>query len=258
VAPTNEKVERLKEKLRLETPLIAVYDAAPDEAFEPTVTARGRACCFAYYKQWLQGKTLVIEKDKSNSFGDPQSGCPGAQRAFGLTDQYPPWMAHFLTDGEGAPMGEGLKATPQLAREYIERARPPALSGDTVLLGPLKLERWNAVRSVSFFVDPDRLAAVMTLSAFWSSDPDFVTAPFSSGCGLLWRDLDQQNRERAMIGCTDIAMRRYIPPEILCLTVRPGHFEKMVGFPEGAFLNREWWNALMEARAAQRREDPAS
>lgn len=245
--PTADKIERLKEKLRLEMLIVAVYDCAPDEAFEPIVRATGRACCFAHYKGWMMGKTLVIERG-ADDFADPKNGCPGAQRAFGLEKEYPPFMAHFLTDGEGAPMGEGLKAAPELAQEFLDRAEPPTLSGDTILIGPLRLDRWEHVRSVTFFADPDRISALMTLAAYWSSDPDFIHAPFSSGCGLLMRDLESQERERAVLGCTDIAMRKYVPPEILCLTVTPGHFERMVDVPDGAFLDGEWWNALMDSR----------
>ena len=157
-------------------------------------------------------------------------------------------MAHFLTDGKGAPMGEGLKATPALAQEFLDRAKAPAPAGDTVLLGHLRLSAWDRVRSVSFFADPDRLSALLTLSAFRSSDPDLVAAPFSSGCGLLWRDLRSQPRDRPVIGCTDIAMRRHLPPDILCLTVSPARFEEMLDYPDDAFLRRSWWMELLESR----------
>lgn len=245
--PTTEQIDRLKEKLRLDSPVIAVYDCAPDDSFEPLVRSTGRACCFAYYRQWMAGTTLAIERG-ADDFADPKNGCPGAQRAFGLEKEYPPFMAHFLTDGTGAPMGEGLKESPALAQDFLDRAKPPVLSGDTILIGSLRLERWEHVRSVTFFADPDRIAGLMTLAAYWSSDPDFIYAPFSSGCGLLMREVESAERERAVLGCTDIAMRKYIPPEILCLTVTPRHFERMVTVPDGSFLDGEWWNALMDSR----------
>lgn len=245
--PHAAAVQRLTDALRLKTPIVAVYDAAPGPQFEPLVEAKGRACCFAYYGQWLKGVTLAIARETGTSDA-PTQGCPGAQNALGLGRGYPPYMARFLTDGVGAPMGEGLKATPELAQEFLDRAVPPPISGDHVLIGPLRLEQWERVRTLTFFVDPDRLAALMTLAAFWSSDPDEIAAPFSSGCGLLWRELAGARRDRAVLGCTDIAMRRYLPPEILCLSVSPERFARMVGFPEGAFLTRSWWNELMGAR----------
>jgi hypothetical protein len=90
------------------------------------------------------------------------------------------------------------------------------------------------------------------LAAYWSSDPDEIAAPFSSGCGLMWRELISFDRDRPILGCTDIAMRKYVPPHILCLTVSPARFEKMVNFPDGSFLNREWWNDLMDSRQKEK------
>jgi len=245
--PTQAEIDRLMSCLRLDTPLVAVYDSPATADFEPMVKAQGRACCFAYYDRWLKGETLVFEKGDSR-FEDPQHGCHGGQTAFGLSKDYPSFMAHFLTDGKGAPMGEGLKASPELAQEFIDRAKAPPVSGDAVLIGPLRLEQWAKVKTVTFLADPDRLSALMTLAAYRSSDPELIYAPFSSGCGLLWRELEGQTRTRAIIGCTDIAMRKYIPPNMLCLTVLPEHFEQMVRFPDGAFLNKSWWNELMDRR----------
>jgi hypothetical protein len=170
------------------------------------------------------------------------------QNAFGLGKGYPPWMAHFLTDGKGAPMGEGLKATPGLAQEFLDHAKAPVPSGDHVLIGPLKLNHWDKIRTITFLVDPDRLSGLMTLAAYWSSNPNEIAAPFSSGCGLMWREMINFDRDRAVIGCTDLAMRKYLPPEILCLSVSPTRFEKMVNYPDDAFLNKEWWNDLMNSR----------
>jgi hypothetical protein len=247
VAPTQAEIRRLTDALRLTTPVIALYDGAAEEDFAPVIRVRGRACCFAYYPRWVKGETLAIPKGRG-SFTDLDAGCPGAQAAFGFTRQYPPFMAHFLTDGEGAPMGEGLKAEPRLAQEFLDRSRPVKPASDVVLLGPLRADRWEKVRTVTFFADPDRLSALMTLAAFWTSDPDAVYAPFSSGCGLMWRELANRPEKKAIIGCTDIAMRRYLPPEILCLTVPAAHFEKMVRFPDGCFLTKDWWGELLRAR----------
>ncbi len=248
--PTQEAIDRVMKKLRLETPLVAIYDASPSDEFAPMLKAKGRACCFAFYKRWLDGDTVAFVKapEESSDFAEPTHGCPGSQRALGLTKDYPSYMAHFLTDGEGAPMGEGLMATAELAQEFLDRAVAPEVSGNSVLIGPLKLDQWDKVRSVTFFVDADRLSAVMRLAGFWSSDPDLVSAPFSSGCGLLWRDLINQERDRPLIGCTDMAMRKYLPPEILCLTVTPQRFERMMTVPDGSFLDKTWWNELMDSR----------
>jgi hypothetical protein len=248
MAPTQQAVDRLMQALRLETPIVALYDAAPGKGFEPLVEAQGRACCFAYYGRWSAGTTVIVRR-ADDTFESPHHGCPGMQRALGLSSSYPPWMANFLTDGaNGAPMGEGLKATPALAQEFIDGAAAPSPRGDTMLMGPLRLACWGDVRTVTLFADPDRLSALLTLAAYWSGPNDHTRAPFSSGCGLMWRELINQGEDRAILGCTDIAMRRHLPPEILSLTVSPARFERMLTYPDSAFLNREWWHELLKAR----------
>jgi hypothetical protein len=249
--PTADAVQRLTGKLRLTTPLIAVYDSPAEGKLAPLIEAKGRACCFAFYPRWLKGETVVYRKG-GGAFDAREGGCAGAQRAFGLERDYPGYMAHFLTDGVGAPTGEGLKATPALAQEFLDRAQPPRPGGSAILIGPLRLDAWAEVRSVTFFVDPDRLAALMTLAGFWSADNDLIAAPFSSGCALMWRALGEYDRDRPVIGCTDIAMRKYVPPEVLSLSVTPQRFEQMLGVPEGSFLDRDWWNGLLDARAQPR------
>ena len=251
MTPTQDALERLLGALRLDDPPLALYNCAPSEEFEPLIRARGRACCFAYYGRWLEGKTLVVE-EADDSFDDPSHGCPGLQRALGLGGPYPPWMAHFLTDGEGAPMGEGLKATPRLAQDFLDRAKAPPIKEGHILIGPLRLSQWRHVEAITFLVDPDRLSALMTLATYWTSAPDEIAAPFSSGCGLMWRELRAQPRDRAILGCTDIAMRRYLPPELLCLTVSPSRFTQMLTYPDGAFLNRSWWKELLDSRQRSR------
>jgi hypothetical protein len=241
--PTSEAIERLKSKLRLTTPLIAVYDSHPSDAFEPLIEPKGTTCCFAYYGRWLAGETLVLERGGA--------GCQGAYRALGLEKTYPSYMAHFLTDGVGAPKGEGLRASPGIAQAYIDRATPPEVGSDTILIGPLRLGQWPSVRSVTFLVDPDRLGGVMTLAGYWSAE-NVVAAPFGSGCSFLWRALDESGQDQAVIGATDIAMRRYLPPDLLTFTVSPARFQRMLAFPDQAFLNRSWWNDLLDYRQRAR------
>ncbi len=64
----------------------------------------------------------------------------------------------------------------------------------------------------------------------------------------MWEVFGNFEKDRAVIGATDLAMRRYLPPEIICFSVSPERFERMVDFPEDAFLNRSWWNELMDSR----------
>ena len=245
--PSDTEIRRLSSKLRLELPIIAVYDAVASDDFAPLVRASGRACCFSYFRAWLQGVTVAFEKGDGD-FIEPQNGCPGAHCAFGIEGRYPPYMANFLSDGRGAPMGLGLRASAGLCRRALERTSAVTPSCGSVLLGPLRAEQWDKVKSVSALVDPDRLSALMTLASFWSDEIDLVSAPVSSGCGLLWRELLGQTHDRPVIGCTDVAMRGQLPPGLLSFSVTPRRFEQLLTVPDDSFLDKPWWLELMDRR----------
>ena len=237
--PAQEKVDALLRALKIDTPVIAVNDTRDTEGFAPVVELSGINCCFAYYPRWLKGETLVLSRDGG--------GCPGGLHHLGLKESVMPNMEHFLTDGVGAPSGEGLKATPAIAKEMLDKIKPVRAQTDNVLIGPLRIEKWESVRTLSFFVDIDPLAALMTLAGYWSA-ADTVVAPFGSGCSLLWRSVEDHAGQKAVIGGTDIAMRKYLPPNIIVLTVSPQLFYEMVNVPEGSFLERNWWADLMKSR----------
>ena len=237
--PTQEKVDALRAALRIDTPVIAVYDSDDTQAFKPLAKSGGLNCCFAYYGRWLKGDTLVLTGEGK--------GCPGGLYHLGLRDTIMPKIEYFLTCGTDELHGEGLKASPELAKALFEKRNPAKPRSGNVLIGPLKLDRWDSVKTLSFFVDPDRLSALMTLSGYWST-VDMVVAPFGSGCSLLWRAVEEHRGEKAVIGGTDIAMRRHLPPNIMVFTVSPQLFYQMVNVPPGSFLERDWWAALMEAR----------
>ncbi len=241
--PTDEAVARLRKHLHVSTPLIALYDAVPSPTFEPLVYPKEHDCCFAYFAHWMNGETLVVRK------GGP--GCPGGHRGLGLENTTPPFMAHFLTDGVGAPAGEGLKATPEIAQAMIDRAKPARNRSGHVLIGPLRVDQWDNVRSVTFFIGPDRVAAVSTLSGYWSSDKHVLTAPFGSGCSSLLREIgEDEDVDRAVLGGLDISMRRHIPEDMLTLTVSPARFAKMLTFEDDTFLQKAAWSELLRARQA--------
>ena len=241
--PTQEAIERLRRQLHLTTPLIALYDTAPSPDFEPLVEPKDTDCCFAYFGRWVKGETLVVKK------GGP--GCPGGHRGLGLESTSPPFMAHFLSDGVGAPAGEGLRASAEIAQALIDRAKMVQNKSGYVLLGPLRLDKWDLVGSVTFFVEPDVLSAVATLAGYWSPNKDVVVAPFGSGCSSLLRALGEYDDEDpAVLGGLDIAMRKHLPDEALTLSVSPARFAKMLTFDEMNFLNKPWWNDLVRLRQA--------
>jgi hypothetical protein len=53
---------------------------------------------------------------------------------------------------------------------------------------------------------------------------------------------------QAIIGATDIAMRRYLPPHILAFTVTKPMYERLCALDERSFLYKQFWGDLRKAR----------
>jgi hypothetical protein len=241
--PTAEAIERLRQHLRVTAPILALYDCAPSPAFEPLVEPKDTDCCFSFFGRWLAGETLILKK------GGP--GCPGGHRALGLETRTPPFMAHFLSDGVGAPAGEGLRVNAHVAQALLDQAKPVRNDSGHVLIGPLRLDQWDEVRSLTFLVDPDRVSGLATLAGYWSSTRDIVVAPFGSGCSSLLRALGgYEDIDPAVLGGLDVAMRQFMPDNLVTLTVSPARFSKMLTFPDDSFVFKPWWTELMRQRKA--------
>jgi hypothetical protein len=87
---------RLLDSLGLDTPPIGLYDAPDAAPFEPCVRPApgARACVFAFYKDWLRGRTLHLTRDGY--------GCRGAGSSlFGVDERSREDLVTFLVDEEG-------------------------------------------------------------------------------------------------------------------------------------------------------------
>lgn len=210
-------------RIGLTIPLIGFYDAPDTSPFEPLIKPEPgkRACIFAFYRQWLQGKTLHITKEIS--------GCRGAGH----------WVFHkvtwsredfvkFLADDEG------LKASHALMNKWLDYNQPYRQEYPNILIGPLREDQYTYLKTITFFVNPDQLSALMLGAQYNSapSDPPPVIAPFGSGCMELVPLFQDFNIPQAIIGATDIAMRQYLPPNILALTVTKPMFKQLCALDE--------------------------
>ena len=97
-----------------------------------------------------------------------------------------------------------------------------------------------------FYVTPDQLG-VLALGAQYHSapgDPPPVIAPFGSGCMHLVSLFDDLSIPQALVGATDIAMRHYLPPEVLAFTVTRPMFEQLCALDERSFLYKPFCLSL--------------
>lgn len=234
---------RLLRKIGIKTPLIGFYDAPHPAPFEPTVkpSPGKRACMFAFYKSWLNGRTLHLTKENY--------GCGGAGYwIFDCKTRSREKFVEFLVDEEG------LKASHELMHQWLDFHKPYQQEHPHILIGPLREEQYEYLKTITFYVDPDQLSVLMLGAQYHHarSDPSPVVASFGSGCMELLPLFDDLNIPQAMIGATDIAMRQYLPPNIIAFTVTKPMFEQLCVLDERSFLYKAFWKNLQEAREADK------
>ncbi len=232
--------ETLLEKIGITKPVIGFYDAPDASPFDPViqVEADGSPCVFSFYESWLAGRTLHLTKDAY--------GCRGAGSClFGVATRSPEAMVTFLVDEEG------LKCSRELMRRWLDRRGNYHPKHPNLLIGPLRPEQHEYLKTVTFYVNPDQLSALL-LGANYNAGPDDpppVLAPFGSGCSQLLPLFADLAIPQAIIGATDIAMRQWLPPDTLALTVTKPMFHQLCELDERSFLFKPFLRRLREARA---------
>jgi hypothetical protein len=223
--------------LNIREPVIGLYDAPEPARFAPLVEpATGRECVFASYPRWREGKTLHITADKH--------GC-GAPQLLGVQTRSREEMVRFLCDEEG------LRASHELMGFWLDSTPGYKPRYGHVLIGPLRPDQYEYLRTATFYVNPDQLAVLVTGASYYSrpGDPP-VMAPFSSGCGQLVSVVGDLDEARAIIGATDQAMRDNLPATLLAFTVTKPMFEQLCRWADDprSSLHNSFLRRTLEAR----------
>lgn len=236
-------LSRLLDALGISFPVIGLYDAPDPSAFEPLAhPGKGHYCTFAAFDKWRDGKTLLLTRE---SFG-----CGGAGHwLFGVEGRSREEFVKFLVEGEG------LKDDPGLMNRWIESNPSYRPRHANLLIGPLRDEQYEYLRTATFYINPDQLGALI-VGANYHHEPDAppaVTAPFGSGCMEILPLFSDLDRPQAVIGATDSAMRAFLPPDILAFSVTRPMLERLARLDERSFLHKPFWTQLRKAREAQAR-----
>ena len=222
------------EKTGIEYPPIGFYDVPDDTAFKSMIEAK--ACVFAYFKQWQKGKSLLLNKE--------QYGCPGAGK----------WLCSVQTRSRDAYIKfladeEGLKANHELMGLWLDDEKPYNPQYENLVIGPLQSNQYEYLKSVTFFVNPDQLSILAIGAQLYSKPGESpVIAPFGSGCMQLVSLFKDLNEPQAIIGATDMAMRKYLPPNILAFTVTKRMFEQLCSLDRNSYLEKRFLSDLMNSR----------
>ena len=120
----------------------------------------------------------------------------------------------------------------------------------------MKVSEYDRLKSVTFLVNPDQLSLMVYAVHYHASpgDPMPLRASFDSGCGQLLPGFTDLSVPQAMLGATDVAMRQFMPRDILALTVTKPMFERICSIGANSFLHKPFWQDLVRARGGKIRD----
>ena len=221
----------------IKIPLIGFYDVPDPKPFEPF--ARPKRCFFSCYENWLKGESICISENDSSCRG-------GGYWIGGVEFTSRDNFAKLLNEREG------FKSSTELMNQWLDNQKPYKIEHGYVVIGPLRDEQYEYLKTITFFVNPDQLSLLLLGTEYHNASVNINPAftAFGSGCGqlaALFGNLDQ-DIPKAIIGATDIAMRGYLPPDILALTVNKPMYRQVCELDEKSFLYKSFWKCLKKAR----------
>ncbi|GAF02745.1 DUF169 domain-containing protein [Saccharicrinis fermentans] len=229
----------ITDKLGIDLPLIAVYDAPHDASFERVIVpvAHRRTCIFAYFNAWMRGQTLMLTS--------ANCGCKDCSYwLLGKENRSRKDLIELLV-GE-----EGVKCSDEIAAAWLN-ATPHYRPKHTCLyIGFLKNAMIEYLKTVTFFVTPDQLSALVVAANYHvgSQQVSPVEIPFGSGCMQLLAPASALEKPKAVLGASDLAMRKYLPDNVMAFTVNGKMFEILCSIDDNSFLNKAYLRELMEFR----------
>ena len=128
---------------------------------------------------------------------------------------------------------EKYKASPEIAEQSIRMIDVhPALKSYLNFIRIDRLDSFDGIEGVIFFVTPDVMSGLFVWANFDSTDINSVQSPFGSGCSSTITTLVNENRrggKHCFIAMFDISARPYFRPNILSFSIPLSRFREMCG-----------------------------
>lgn len=183
------------------------------------------------------------------------TGNAGGERGRQVAEQVRPFMQpeafdHFVH-------GERYMKSPEEVRRFIECLPITEIPTRYVLFKPLsEIDPENEEPvSVTFFVDPDQLSALVVLANYGRGDNENVTIPYAAGCQTVgiypYREREKE-KPRAVVGLTDLSARVYLRKQLgerlMSFAAPWALFKEMEANVQGSFLEKPVWHSLLEGK----------
>lgn len=151
--------------------------------------------------------------------------------------------------------GERYVKDPECTRRFVESLPMRDIPAEYIVLKPLAQTEptRDDIKNVTFFVDPDRLSALVILANYTRPEVDNVAIPWAAACQVVgicsYRELECAH-PRGLIGLTDISARKNVRASLgahaMSFTAPWPLYQEMELAVDGSFLQRETWRALRE------------
>ena len=231
---------------------IILTDERPAEAtqFKP-----GRMGCVAsMLLTAAQGRTVYFDRDTF--------GCPGGGAGLGFGDCYARMgfpIERLLSTGGTAQLrngqsydmreGERFHRTPEITRRWL--AEFPFREIPTAYVVAKRLDdtgEGEPIALVHWHVNPDQLAALVTLAGFERGTVETSTAPWGAACQAIAYAYAEAERSypRGVIGLFDISRRHQVDREILSFTAPYTLHREMEAAVPDSFFTTPAWHKLRE------------
>jgi uncharacterized protein (DUF169 family) len=258
--------------MKLEPVALVWTDEKPAQAVEFAANRWG--CVMFHLALAAKGKTAVVSRETFGcfgggvglGFGNKYRDFPGGEECF----------CHFLSDGnadsaEGRAIGQQMAEAggghmaddflhgerylkdPKAVAQFVRALPMTDIPAKYVVFKPLSetdLDTEN-VRSITFFADPDQLAALVVLANYEADTNENVVIPFAAGCQSIgiyvYRECEKE-QPRAVVGLVDISarnsVRKQLGADVMSFSVPPSLFRRMEQNVPGSFLERPSWQTL--------------
>lgn len=243
---------RIAEALALKhTPVaILLTDARPERAAQ--FKEGSWACVASMLQAAVKGRTVVFDRKTS--------GCPGGGTGLGFGNCYTGFPIDRLLstggkaelpNGGSFDMGEGERffESPEAAARWAEALPYRDVPTEFIVYKPLdQVAEGEAVSLVLMFVNPDQLAALVTLAGFRRGAINATVSPWGAACqSILFAHAEaESDTPRGVIGFFDISQRKKIARELLSFTMPYRMYFEMESCVDDSFLATSMWQKLRQ------------
>lgn len=231
-----ESYKKLAEVVTFNYPAVGWYFSAEDIDGSCHFKKDRWVCMFMYWK------SLFTKKRRLRFDGNAGSACTGPPEYFGFNE---------LEDDDGAFIAETerFKKNRHLARKYYQESvnhiRPPK---EAFLYAECldNIDQNREIEVINLFPDPTGLTNLSVLSYYDSeTNMNNVMTPFASGCeGAFTIPFNEQLSEKpkCVLGFMDSLVRRFLPKDMLLMSIPASRFMEMVNNIDGSFLDKNFEN----------------